>query len=786
MNPVGSTLQERYQILEQLGSNGAVTSYLAVDLQVPGNLQLKCVVHRYELPGTSAADTECWDRALLSAQTIARMSDSVERLPTVYGYFVEGEVFYLVREFIPGVPLAQELLPAMPWTESRLVMLLIDLLEILQDINSCEVIPDPILLNQLLRRNVDRKLVLVNLPLATGLAQYSPDDRLPPPQRDLRTVGEIAIAAASGLSGMDLPLTASQRSQWQKSATNIHHPELIAILERLVFDEDNMPAAGCYPSISAALQAVVKVMSQLLIHHQTPTESQVEIAKHVRMLVDRGDGFYETGNCQQAIEAYDRALAIDSQCVDAYHGRGNAYRYLGDYAGSWSDFNQAIDLAPHQGIGYIGRALAARLGQQSDQSAVADFQRGIELLNRPQTAIEYVMRGTAKAQLNDAQGAIGDYTRAIDFNPRLAVAYNNRGNLRQHLGDLDGAIADFGVVLEIDDRSPIAYNNRAIVYTHLGRYPEAIADYNQALVLQPNFTSVYNNRANAHCHMGEYAAAIADYSQSIEFDPDFAVAYSNRGNIHRIQGDLAAALTDYDRAISLDPNLVIAYYNRGICHRQLGNHQQAIDDYTQTLVLDPQYFDAYYHRGNARQYLGEKRSAIADYTQTIRFDPEHVNAYYNRAVTRSQIGDTQGAMEDLECAIRLNPTLALAYYQRGQILASVGKHESALTEYQQAIDLQPTYLNAYYQRGISRQILGDLSSAAADFSASLNLDPHYAPAYYRRGKVNWRLGDRAGAIADYHQAANLYLDRGDSKTYQQIVQMLDRLSVFSSCSSGVM
>ncbi len=781
MNPIGSTLQGRYQILERLSdSNGAVTTYLASDLQVPGNLQLKCVVHRYELPVASQTRDK-WERALLSAQMLDRVSDKLDRLPTVYGYFVEDDVFYLVCEFIRGVPLATELIPGQPWTESRLVMLLIDLLEILQEIDRCEVIPDPLALKHLLRRNVDRKLVSVDLPLAAGIDQPAAGT-LSPTQRDLQAIGEIAIAAASGLASTDLPLTASQRTQWHQRTIDIHHPELIAILERLTADPSNgtlaTTAAGAYPSIAVALQAVVKVMSKLLTQQQQPANNQAEIAKHVRMQVERGDGFYETGDCQQAIEAYDRALSVDSQSIDALCGRGNARRYIGEYQGSWTDFNTAIDLDPQRGLAYIGRALSSRFGQQLEDSATADFERGKELLARPQTPIEYVMLGTAKAQLGDSAGAIADYTTAISLNPRLVVAYNNRGNLRQCLGDLEGAVADFSTVLAIDSRSPIAYNNRAIVYSHLAKFDEAIADYSRALALQPNFTSVFNNRANAYCQMGDYAAAIADYSKSIEFDPNFAVAYSNRGNIQRIQGNLTAALADYDRAIGIDPKLLIAYYNRGICQRQLGNHQAAIDDYTKTLALDPQYFYAYYHRANARQYLGDKRGAIVDFTQTIRFDPNHVNAHFNRAVTRSEIDDVQGAMEDLAVVIQLKPTFALAYYQRGTILASVGQHQLALNDYQQAIDLQPTYLNAYYQRGISRQSLGDLTGAVADFSYGLTLDPNYAPAYYQRGKVNLQLGDRSGAIADYHKAANLYLDRGDSKTYQQILQILDRISVF--------
>jgi tetratricopeptide (TPR) repeat protein len=772
LHPIGSILQQRYQILEQLGSIGSVTTYLAVDLQVPGNLQLKCAVHCYRLTGESP-DAHNWERAALSAQIIYELSHRVDQLPTVYGYFAEGDAFYLVREFVLGCPLVQELLTDRPWNASRVVMLLADLLEVLHDIDSCECIPDPISLGQIVRRTLDRKLILINFPIVTGFPRESIMGDLSPTQYNLKVVGEIAIAAAMGIAGTELPLTASHHQQWQEFAPKFQQPELVTILNRLVATE----TAERYPSTAAAWQAVAAVMSQLLTRHHTPVDTQAAISKHVQLLVDRGTGFYEIGDCRQAIAAYEKAIDLDDLCVDAYCGRGNARRFLGDYSGSWADFDLAVKLAPDNGIAYIGRALATCFQQAQDPQANIDFHQGKMLLAQPQNPIAFVMRGTAMAQLSDNAGAIADYTQAITLNPRLVLAYNNRGNLRQHLGDWDGAIADFTTVMEINPQSPIAHNNRAIVYASLGQYAEAIADYSHAIELQPNFASAYNNRGNAYGNLGDYPAASADYSMAIELQPTFAVAYSNRGNISRLEGDLPAALTDYDLAIGIDSELTIAYYNRGICQRQLGNHQLAIADYTQTLTLDPQYFYAYYHRANARKYLGDKRGAIADYTQTIRFDPNYSNAYYNRAVTRGEISDLQGAMEDLDRALELQPDLAQAYYQRGWLLSTTGQHQLALGQYEQAIALNPGYLVAHYQRGVSLGILGDRSAALADFSQILDLDRHYAPAYYQRGKVYAQIGDLTGAIADYHQAANLYLNAGDSRTYQQILGVIDRLGV---------
>jgi tetratricopeptide (TPR) repeat protein len=58
-------------------------------------------------------------------------------------------------------------------------------------------------------------------------------------------------------------------------------------------------------------------------------------------------------------------------------------------------------------------------------------------------AEDIVNRGLAKQRKGDLDGAIADYTKAIELKPDLAVAYVNRGNAKQAKSDLDGAIADF-------------------------------------------------------------------------------------------------------------------------------------------------------------------------------------------------------------------------------------------------------------------------------------------------------------------------------------------------------
>ena len=59
-------------------------------------------------------------------------------------------------------------------------------------------------------------------------------------------------------------------------------------------------------------------------------------------------------------------------------------------------------------------------------------------------------QGNAKLVKEDYQGAIGDFTKAIQLDPNYAIAYNNRGLAKYELGDKKGAIGDYNEAIRIN------------------------------------------------------------------------------------------------------------------------------------------------------------------------------------------------------------------------------------------------------------------------------------------------------------------------------------------------
>lgn len=93
-------------------------------------------------------------------------------------------------------------------------------------------------------------------------------------------------------------------------------------------------------------------------------------------------------------------------------------------------------------------------------------------------------RATMKNVLSDYQGALADYTKAIELKPDHARAYYNRGGTKADLKDYQGALADYLKAIELKpDYRGEYYKNRGSAYLGLGQKSKAMADYMRATEL---------------------------------------------------------------------------------------------------------------------------------------------------------------------------------------------------------------------------------------------------------------------------------------------------------------
>jgi tetratricopeptide (TPR) repeat protein len=131
----------------------------------------------------------------------------------------------------------------------------------------------------------------------------------------------------------------------------------------------------------------------------------------------------------------------------------------------------------------------------------------------------------------------------------------NRGIEKGKQGDLDGAIADFTRAIELNPKDDAPYYNRAQAKWLKKDAAGAIADYTRAIELGSTNPAAYNNRGNARAENNDRDGAIADYTRAIQLKPDYARAYYNRAATKQAKGDATGAEADFKAAEKLDPEL---------------------------------------------------------------------------------------------------------------------------------------------------------------------------------------------------------------------------------------
>ena len=79
-----------------------------------------------------------------------------------------------------------------------------------------------------------------------------------------------------------------------------------------------------------------------------------------------------------------------------------------------------------------------------------------------QKSLQYYCRGNCKKLLNDYEGAISDFTRAIKYNPNFAEAYFRRADIKTILNDNKGAALDYVKAIELNPELAEAFNGNQL------------------------------------------------------------------------------------------------------------------------------------------------------------------------------------------------------------------------------------------------------------------------------------------------------------------------------------
>lgn len=109
----------------------------------------------------------------------------------------------------------------------------------------------------------------------------------------------------------------------------------------------------------------------------------------------------------------------------------------------------------------------------------------------------YVEQARTFFKQGDTQRAIALFNNAIRTRPNDAYLYTERANLRRkNLEDKDGALQDYTQAINLHPDNPLFYLWRSQLYYEIGDKLKAMTDYNTAIRLAPEGTMYHSFQTN--------------------------------------------------------------------------------------------------------------------------------------------------------------------------------------------------------------------------------------------------------------------------------------------------
>jgi tetratricopeptide (TPR) repeat protein len=249
---------------------------------------------------------------------------------------------------------------------------------------------------------------------------------------------------------------------------------------------------------------------------------------------------------------YRSELALWSDTVakvavnpNSQNNLGIALVAAGRPAEAMEHFERALALNPDYAEAHDNLALAlAGAGRYAE--AIGHYQRALQL--KPDYPDACANLGVALATSGRLPEAIAQFERALQLNPNFVQARNNLAVALASTGRTQAAIAEYERVLQQGGETAEVHYNLGNALAQADRWPEAASHYQRALALAPNNLDARANLGVAFAKEGRYAEAADQDQRALAINPSDPDTHYNLGLALQALGRSEEAASEFARA----------------------------------------------------------------------------------------------------------------------------------------------------------------------------------------------------------------------------------------------
>lgn len=477
-----------------------------------------------------------------------------------------------------------------------------------------------------------------------------------------------------------------------------------------------------------------------------------------------------SGHYDQAIAAFDRALAIDNTSEGALQGKTAALRKKRLFDQTSQLLTRALQIHPHS-MGLLSER-AWTYYEQGDYAKAIDAFSDILTLS-PNDSDKIVWKSSllrASRMFEEAEKLL---TAANNTMPGNRALVTELGWLRFDQQEYDEATTIFCSVLEQHPAYELALQGRVAAARMKGNFHEAGRLLADALKRLPRSAGLLSEDGWWNFEQGQYEAAEEAFRslvklqendvftrvnlawslfrqgtpdnldeaanecrKALSLDGDLSQAYGCLGVIAAKQGRLREAESNLLRSIRLDA-LKGRRTDLGALYIQMGRYAEAEKVLTEAVNLNPDDASAYVELGNLYLLTDRPKKAIRQLRMAKGVDPNGADAPRALAIALLETGKSYEAETILREALRvldqskrwqLHLTLCQVLAHVGDTTGEASYYQDALKEANASIRMQDTRAEPYFYAGIARYKLGDYAGALKDFRNCISRDSRHLEA----------------------------------------------------------
>lgn len=188
----------------------------------------------------------------------------------------------------------------------------------------------------------------------------------------------------------------------------------------------------------------------------------------------------------------------------------------------------------------------------------------------------FFIQGNEAYKKRDYSKAISYFSEAIEKTPSFADAYNNRGSSKLAIEDINGAITDFEKAVSLDNDFILAKYNLADALSNTERLDESLAIMKSIEKKYQDSSFYFVTLSNIYIQKNNFPEASHVLQRALALDNKNDKALTNLGFIQYQQKEYPLAKANFEKALAINPKQDFALNNLSLIYAHEDNFAEAI------------------------------------------------------------------------------------------------------------------------------------------------------------------------------------------------------------------